>query len=283
MNHEDRNDPRGRQSVFNAGSRDQWPGFEGHRRQVSGLLGAGGGRLCVLGVGNGNDLDMPALLTACREVHLVDLDSGALAGGAGRQGVSNHPGLRLYGDLDVTGVLEAFAGWAPGSEVGPGDVGAVASAPERLVAPGLPGPFDVVASTCLLSQLIGNAFHSVGENHAQFLPLVQAVRLGHLRLLTGLTRPGGSCLLVTDVVSSDTLPGLGSLPEGALAGLIPGLVRDRNFFHGVNPGAIASVFQSDPVLRARVAGLEWVGPWRWKLHDRVYLVVALRCRINPGR
>ncbi len=277
------NDPRGRQSGFNAASRDQWGAFAGHRGHVSGLLGAAGGRLCVFGAGNGNDLDLPGLLTACGEVHLVDLDAEALAGGAGRQGVVAHPGLRLYGGLDVTGVLSAFAGWSPGTEVGPVDLEAVVLAPERLVAPGLPGPFDVVASTCLLSQLIGNAFHSIGEGNPGFLPLVGAIRLGHLRLLTGLVRPGGEVVLVTDLVSSDTLPGLAAMPEQALPGLLPGLIRDRNFFHGVNPVAVEAVFRDDPMLNGRVIGREWVGPWRWNLHDRVYLVVALRCRIRSGR
>ena len=77
------NDPRGRQSGFNAESRDQWNAFSGHRQKVSALLGAGAepraGRLCVLGAGNCNDLDLASLLQAHREVHLVDLDAVALA------------------------------------------------------------------------------------------------------------------------------------------------------------------------------------------------------------
>ena len=43
--------------------------------------------------------------------------------------------------------------------------------------PVLAGPYDVVASTCLLSPLIGNAFHSIGESHPQFMAMVQAIRM----------------------------------------------------------------------------------------------------------
>ena len=92
------NDIKGRQSGFNAESRDQWDAFSGHREKVSAILGAGAdpcpGRLCVLGAGNCNDLDLAALLRAHREVHLVDLDAEALAQGVERQGVADRPGLR---------------------------------------------------------------------------------------------------------------------------------------------------------------------------------------------
>ncbi len=280
------NDPKGRQAGFNAASRDQWNAFSAHRQTVSALLGAGSrsieGRLCVLGAGNCNDLDLSALLSAHREVCLVDLDSEALARGAERQGVGDHPRLKRVGGLDLTAGLDAFASWSPQAVVRPEAVAALAEEPARRIGPMLGGPFEIVASTCLLSQLIGNAFHSVGERHPQFLPLVQSIRAGHLRLLTHLTAPGGSAILVTDVVSSDTFRTLASVDEESLPDLLTQLVRQRNFFHGVSPAVLATVFKNDPVLSARVAAVETVKPWRWNLHERVYLVWALRCRIVSG-
>ena len=277
------NDPRGRQAGFNAESRDQWVGFSGHREKVSALLGVGsepgGKRLCVLGAGNGNDLDLPALLKTYREVHLVDLDPEALAAGSEGQGVADHPGLFRFGGVDLTGMLGPIARWGPETPIGSEDQAALVEAPGRLVAPAIAGPYDLVASTCLLSQLISNAHHSVGEAHPQFMAMVQAIRAGHLRLLTQLVATGGTAVLVTDVVSSETFPTLGTLPESSLPGLIPRLIRDRNFFHGVNPAVILSVFKQDPVIQSRVVGLEPVSPWRWSLHGRVYLVVALRYRV----
>jgi hypothetical protein len=276
-------DPRRQQAAFNAESRGQWDTFADHRRKVSELIGAGTdprrSRLCVLGAGNCNDLDLPALLEAHREVYPVDLDPEALARGVVRQGVAGHPSLHRFGGLDVTGMIDAMATWSPWTPIPPEDLAALVECPIRRIGPALPVPFDLVASTCLLRPLIGNAFHAVGDRHPQFMALVRAIRAGHLRLLTHLVAPGGTAALITDVASSDTFPALGSLPESSLPDILPRLVRDRNFFHGVSPAALPSLFRRDPVLSARVADLRTIPPWRWRLHTRLYLVWALTYRV----
>src|SRR5262245_22192578 len=98
-----------RQVALNASSRGLWEAFAEHRRCLTGVLAraatAERSHLCVLGAGNTNDLYLPALLAAHREVHLVDLDSEAIARGADRQGVARHPGLHLHGGVDVTATL----------------------------------------------------------------------------------------------------------------------------------------------------------------------------------
>jgi hypothetical protein len=276
------NDPRARQEQFNSESFDQWSGFSEHRQRVSGLLANGSGRLCVLGAGNGNDLDLTALLEAYREVHLVDLDAGALARCADRQGVTDRPGLVRHGNIDLTGMLEAMKRWSPGGTIAEADLEALVDWPVRRVGLALPGPFDLVASTCLLSQLIANAYHSIGEAHPQFARVVRAIRLGHLRLLAQLVRPVGRVVLITDVASSDWVPGLGELPESALAGLIPKLAVEHGLIHGVNPAEILALFPRDPVLSSRLGGVQWVSPWRWRLHSRTYLVCAIEARGGPG-
>ena len=274
------NDPGGRHIAFNAASRDQWSGFAEHRSKVSDLLIADGDpegtRLCVLGAGNGNDLDLPALLRSHRTVHLVDLDSDALGRGAVRQCVGEHPSLRLFGKVDLTGLLDTIAGFTPATPIPTESLAALAERPARVVPPALAGPYDVVASTCLLSPLIGNAFHSIGEVHPQFISMVQAIRAGHLRLLAELTAPGGTMILITDISSSDLLPELRFLPESALAGLFPRMVRDRTYFHGLNPEVLETIVEQDPVLSERLEAGEWIDPWRWSLHERVYLVWALK-------
>ena len=176
-------------------------------------------------------------------------------------------------------MLDAIASWSPQTPIGPADLEALAEWPSRRVGLALPGPFDLVASTCLLSPLIGNAYHAVGERHPRFLALVRAIRAGHLRLLTHLTAPGGTAVLITDVASTDTFPTLGSVPETSLPGLLRELAVGRKFFHGVDPAALTAIFRQDPVLSARVASLERIPPWRWNLHERVYLVLAMRCRM----
>lgn len=277
-------DPKTRQAALNASSRGQWEGFAGHRGKVSALLKAvshsGTTRLCVLGVGNGNDLELPALLRAHREVHLVDLDSESLRRAAARQGVADHPGLRLFGALDLTGMLDAVAAWSPTAPIPSADLEALAAWPAGRVGLALPGPYDLVASTCLLRPLVGNAFHAVGEAHPQFAAAVRAIRAGHLRLLTRLTMPGGTAVLITDVASTDTVPDLASVSEPALSGLFPRLAREGRFFHGVDPSAVLTVLRQDP---SRLA-LEPIPPWRWNLHGRVYLVWAVLYRTgHPER
>jgi hypothetical protein len=273
----------GRQREFNQESRDRWESFAGHREKVTRLLGSGvapaTGRLCVLGAGNCNDLGLATLLETYREVHLVDLDAEALAAGLRRQSVATHPGLHQHGNFDVTGMLDVMSTWSPQARIDPTDVAACADVPVQSIAPLLPGPFEVVVSTCLLSQLILYLVHTVGEGHPQFLMLLQSVRAGHLRLLTHLVAPGGTAILITDVVSSETVPTLGSVPDAALSGLLARLIRERNFFHGVNPAVLDTLATHDPVLRTHKLNQETLSPWRWDLGPRLYLVSAMRYRI----
>ncbi|WP_406693874.1 hypothetical protein V5E97_22825 [Singulisphaera sp. Ch08] len=277
------NPSKGRHLEFNAGSRGQWDGFSEHRGRVTRLLEAGArpgeSRLCVLGAGNCNDLDLPTLLKAHGDVYLVDLDQGALAQAAERQGVAAHPSLHQVGGIDLTGMIDVWAGWSPTTLIGTRELSSLVEEPTRRVIPSLPAPFDLVASTCLLSPLVGNAFHSVGEAHPQFMTIVQSIRAGHLRLMSRLTAPGGSALLITDVVSSETLPALPTFADSALSDLLSELVRDRNYFHGVNPEVLWTTFEEDPVLRALVTEREALTPWRWKLHARLYLVWAIRFKV----
>jgi hypothetical protein len=269
------NDAWLRQERFNAQSFDQWVGFSEHRQRVSNLLATGSGRLCVLGSGNGNDLDLASLLKAYREVHLVDLDAEALARGVERQGLADQPSLVRHGSLDVTGMLDAMARWSPLEPIARADLEALVDWPARRVGLALPGSFDTVASTCLLSQLIGNAHHSIGEAHPQFGQVVRAIRLGHLRLLAHLARPGGRVVLITDVASSDWVPDLGEWPEASLSDLVPRLSRERGLIHGVNPAELLTLFRLDPVLAAKLDRAELAPPWRWRLHSRTYLVCAI--------
>jgi hypothetical protein len=273
-----------RQIRFNNNSRDCWESFTQHRRNVTELLrgatAAGTSRLCVLGAGNCNDLDLKLLLGCHREVHLVDLDGEALAQGVARQGLATHPALHRHGNIDLSGMLGTLAGWSPTAAPGPADLATCMEEPLWRLRSTLPGPFDVVASTCLLTQLLGVLTVTVGEGHPRFLELLQAIRAGHLRLLTGLIGPGGSGVLITDIVSADSFPALTSVTEAALPGILPRLIQQRNFFHGVNPAILTALFRTDPVLASQVAELQPLPPWRWQLGARLYAVWAIKVRRN---
>lgn len=267
------------QSTYNAASRDRWQRYAEHRRHVTDLLyDAGPGSLCVLGAGNCNDLDLQRLRERFGEIHLVDLDGASLSGGVARQGLANWPGLKQH-VCDVTGMLEVFAGWSVQAVLSPADVAACAEWPVHRVARQLPGPFTVAASVCLLSQLIGAAVRTLTPAHPRFLEVVLALRTGHLRLLHELVAPGGWGFLVTDVVASETVPGLRQWPEATLPQLLPQLAATRNFFHGCNPAVLSSLVQPDAVLGPQLASAEVLRPWLWDFDDqRTYLVWAGRFR-----
>lgn len=279
------NDARHRHASFNTASRLQWEPFAPHRERVTTLLTAGASaqrtRLCVLGAGNGNDLDLSALLAAHREVHLVDLDAEALNHCAARQGAVGRESLRLFGGVDVTAMLDVMGGWSSSVTIPPAVVPAIAEWPAARLAMALPGKYDVVASTCLLSPLISNVVHAAGERHPQFRALVASTRVGHLRLLRQLAKPGGTVILITDVASTDTFPALRSEPDDTLDPIWPELRRRGAYFHGVDPRAILGTLRDDPVLARDLMPPECLPSWRWQLHDRVYLVWALRCRVRP--
>lgn len=265
-----------RQISFNRSSSNAWDAFAGHRSQVTFLLKHGSdlSRLCILGAGNCNDLDLTPLLQSHQEIHLVDIDVDALTQGVAKQNLVDHAHIHLHGGLDLTGMIDSMSHWSPNSTLTETDISACIDASAHCLEQ-LPGPFEVVASTCLLSQLIKSIVDAIGENHPQFVEVIQAIRLGHLHLLLKLMKSGGLGVLVTDVVSSDSYPSLASVPAQNLSQVLVQLVRQGNFFHGVNPAAIVNLFRQDPVLSQQVASLEPVGPWHWNFGPRHYAVIAV--------
>lgn len=276
----------GRQVGFNAASRGEWEAFAEHRGRVSGLLGRGAtpgrSRLCVLGAGNANDLDVPALLAAHREVHLVDIDAEALALGAERQGVAGSPGLHLHGGVDVTAALDVLSGLDPRSTVGPAVFDALAAWPASRAAAALPGGFDRVASTCLLSQILETAAHALGRGHRQLGEVEAALLAGHLRLMARLVAPGGEAVLIAEVVSSDTLAELPGMAPDEVSALLPRLGRDGNHFRGVHPEQLLAALRAVPSVGPRITASASLAPWRWRLHARTYLVGAVAFRLGTA-
>lgn len=270
----------------NAQSRQRWEPFRSHRERVTALLGpdsvSAPGRLCVLGAGNCNDLDLPTLLRFHREIHLVDLDGEALVQGVARQGLKDNPAVRCYGGLDVTGMIDDLAAWTPASALTPEDVAALVREPVRQVDSVISGPFDVVASTCLLSELVDGVVRAVSVRHPRFVELLHSVRLGHLHLLAHLLARSGTAILISDCVSSETFPALGSVPDDELPATLARLIREGNFFHGLNPFRIIALFRDNPILAREAASPKLLRPWRWDFGPRLYAVWAIRFRKAAG-
>jgi hypothetical protein len=268
--------PRDRQVSFNASSRAQREAFTGHRAEVMALLGTGKGRICIVGAGNGNDLDLPALLGAYREVHLIDIDSAALDFAAHSQGVANHPSLHVHGGIDVTGVPFSLCRiWSPCTSITPRYLQGLADWPADRLAGTLPGGFDVVASTCMISQLMETARHLLGDSHSSLKKVERAIRIGHLRLLARMAAPTGSAILITEVTSSEFVPWLANVSKHDLPSLLSDVGQNGGYYRCTHPSDLAATVHSDHVLRTRSRGVVTATPWKWKLFNLCFLVSAI--------
>jgi hypothetical protein len=237
----------------NVATASGWAAFAAHRAKVTALsrARAAPSRLCVLGAGNVNDVDLRALLATHETIDLVDLDAAAMARGLARQGLEGDARVHARA-ADLTGSLDTMADWSPATRLGDGEVAAL---PRRAV--------EVAA---------------IGAGHPRFAEMVAAVRLGHLRQMAELAAPGGVAVLIADVVSSLTCPELRVTAERDLPALVTRLGREGNLFHGAHPARLAAALASDPVLRASFLPAEWERPWIWDLGPRLYLAHAVTLR-----
>jgi hypothetical protein len=243
-----------RHIAANRQTRDAWERCAGHRRRIHELISsaapAPGGRICVLGAGNCNDLDLRALQCDFAEIHFADLDREALDAAVARQCPSN---ARLF-----------------------------LHAPCDLDAPALDldGPFDLVLSAGVLTQMF-QTIEDLGLPPETEVASVLAVRTRHLRLLFRLVRPGGAFVLVTDVVSTATAPDLDQSAEAELPDRIGQLIAERNFFTGANPAAIWKELNEAAEFYGLCRSMESHDPWLWPVtstHHYLTWAVTVRTR-----
>ena len=262
----------------NQQNRDAWERFTAHRQRVTDILCDAcfgrAGRLCVLGAGNCNDLDLHRLTAAFFEVHLVDLDSTALHDGISQQHLSGDPRIIVHAGVDVTGTYETLAEWSPESAPDPEYLQQWMAQVRRPPLLAIPGHYQVVASACLLTQLIDSVVMAIGERHPIFIECVNAIRSQHLRLLLDLAEPGGKIIVFTDFVSSLTAPSLLHCREEELTSAAAQWIHERNFFTGVNPYVLLGRLREEPHV-SRVSETQMLPPWRWDFGPRVYAVTAL--------
>jgi hypothetical protein len=259
----------------NLAADDTWTLYAPHRERVTRWLQrshrSADDRLCLLGAGNLNDVDLRRLLPEFREIVLVDLDESALERGLERQGVVGDPRIQRIAPADVTGAVAEFAKLKLGTAADD-EITHCQSLLARTPRLSHLGQFEVVASVGLLTQLIETVVLSIGNAHPQFWPTVSAMRAQHLRVMLGLTAPGGSTVLVTEVLSSDTCPELLSVNVSDLGALLQREIAARNFFTGTNPAALRHFVLNDPVLGSEVSDVRVSEPWLWPFLVRTYAV-----------
>jgi hypothetical protein len=248
-----------------------------HRDRLGRLVRAvqRGEGLCVLGAGNCDDLDLPALARDFGEVHLVDLDGAALAQALealpapARARIVTHPGL------DLSGTLERLDAWG---EAFPSEA-ALASLSTDLAAAvtrTVGRTFDVVLSACLLSQLYQPLRQTLILGLEPWRRLFQAIDRAHLATVAALTRPGGSGVLALDVASSHKLPALDAFasPDSwdALESTVAAALAARELTLDPDPHRLLRLCEQPPFETA-LERPRLTTPWVWSTGGGVLALV----------
>jgi hypothetical protein len=253
-----------------------WAEFSEHRARVTQLaLEAApetGGRLAVLGAGNCNDLDLDALAQCYREVHLIDVDVEALRRTQARVGPAVAARLVLHAPVDLTGSLDRLTAFRQTPPT-PAQLGALGKTGAEKVLAALPGGFDVTLSACLLSQLMHTCYLAMGARNPGLSMTAYAVSVAHLRSLAGLLAPGGTGLLVTDTISSQTYAVDELWDERDPALMLAEIDRSGRVLSGTGPSQVRGILIQDQVLSEQVTPPRLVPPWRWRLASELTYVV----------
>ncbi len=258
--------------------------FAPHRQRVMHLLkqnaSAAPGRLCLLGPGNCNDLDLVELLSVFKEIVLVDLDRAATElAVASTVGETMREHVHVAESTDVTGVFDRLHA----TDVKDFHSSAVNDLLRLLALTSqIPStPFDCVVSTSLLSQLIDSLVLALGINHPSIVVLILALRRQHLRTLVQALVPGGRGVLVFDFVSSQSLPGLMQIDDSRLNQTLIEAINAKNFFTGLNPFAIQAELQTHTDFAGLITDIRLHPPWRWDIGIKQFAVSAISfCRSN---
>ena len=199
-----------------------WNDFAQHRERIRALLVGSSSTpnptLCVLGAGRCTDLDLESLVQHFSHITLVDIDGATLRDAVKARGFAENKQITVVGDVDLTGVNALLTKCK--SDFSAENIEQVKTASKGFKIAELK-QYDVVASTCLLSQLQNHVFISVGDrDQATFAELLAMTRQRHLELLLELTVAGGKAVLITDLTSSE------AIPELKTTGLEIGLCRE---------------------------------------------------------
>lgn len=246
--------------------------FASHRKRVTEIVRAraAGPRLCVFGAGNAWDIDLGMLLRSFETVHLVDVDSESLE--RARAGVPSElrERLVLHGNVDLTGLLDRVDEL---ETVDRGQMAELAVAATKQIVERVGGDFDTTLSTCVLSQLVRPFQRSWARSAPEWGIFEAALTALHLTTLSTATRPGGSSVLVFDVLSSKYEPGLDAFADASTEALVSFVGRSPARLQP-RPEALLEQLRA-PSLAGLFARPALTTPWLWQLDDALQLVYAL--------
>jgi hypothetical protein len=271
----------------NASAVAHFDAFAAHREKLTELVLSGvsreaGLRLCVLGAGNCYDLDLARLAGAFREIHLVDLDPAALVRAAARLDEAPRGKIVPHAPLDLSGMLDRLEQWKA-FQVQPQELMEHPARASQAVVERLPGPFDVVLSSCVLSQMHLTILNVLSSQHRLFEAARHLLNLAHLRTLAALLAPGGRGLLVTDVATDADHPFGSVAADFDGRALLAELMTAGRAISAVRPDLLAWTAREDPMLKERVTLSAPVDAWLWHNGpERIFLVYAMELRPTAG-
>jgi hypothetical protein len=237
------------------------------------------GRLCLLGAGNAFDVDLGSLAERYKEIHLVDIDAEALRGAWERASADVRDKLHLHAPVEISGSWDRLVEWARRPSPAEALASEVAPAVARVLA-AVPGPFDVVVSCCMLTQLQFALLNMIGDRDPAFNTLRTLINAIHVRVVAGLIGPGGLGLLITDLTSDATYPLHTLAPDVDLGHVMSELVSVGNVIQAAHPGLLSAEIRKDPMLAAAFNVRFSVGPWLWHNGpEQIFLVYGLE--ISP--
>jgi hypothetical protein len=207
---------------------------------------------------------------------LVDLDEAALVRAIGRLTPQQAARVEPRGGLDFTGLIATLESWRIGSQPSREAV-TEAIAQARATLPPELGTFDVVVSTCVLTQLIDSVCMALPADHPLRNELILTVRNRHLDIIVEWLQPGGVGVLVTDFVSSESAPELARIEESLLLQAASQWIAKGNFFTGANPWAIRDFYRNSrhsPLFK----DVRVTEPWRWDIGAKQFAVAAVIVR-----
>ena len=245
---------------------DAWDASEPHRRKLTGEVARGfdpaaAPRLLVLGAGPLVDLDLPGLLKTFAGITLVDLDAETLPGAVARQLPGGDVRVATRGGIDLL----------------PADPDAPS---EPTAVPDLGGPFDCVVSPALLTQLIETALGRLGRERPGAGAFAEAVTIGHLRTMMGLLKPGGVGLLVTDLFSGVTAPGLADWTADEVPARVEAELARGNIYHGVHPRHLIRTLRHRAAFVGGPASVQLLKPWVWHTDHRAFAMTGVKFKMK---
>lgn len=244
--------------------------FSTHRQRLTELLLNHSGSLALLGAGNCNDVDLSSLAQSYSSIRLFDIDEESPQLAVAKLPVEAHSRVSVTA-TDLSGLQPTLA-----AAKRTGKLPQAADIASDLARALDIEPCQTVASCCLLSQVIDGLARQLGPKHPRLLDMVVLMRSIHLELMLALLAPGGRGFLVSDMVSSDTVPNLSGRSPQELPELMFQLVQAHNFFTGLNPYLIRGQLQQAGSFSAACSNTTLYRPWLWRLGPkRSYLVFAI--------